>query len=329
MLKNNTLDFLSSSKNLLAFSAGVDSTALFFLLKESKIKFDIAIVDYGLREQSKEELSYAKELSEKHNLKCFVKTSEKIDSNFEANARAIRYDFFENIIKEHGYDNLLTAHHLGDRFEWFMMQFCKGAGCVELSGMKTVDKKDNYSIIRPLLHLDKSELLKYLKTKQIKYYEDQSNFDKSYTRNRFRHEFTNPLISEYLDGIKKSFEYIDSDVDALIEQIEVNVKDDFACFVSSKNKRSDIYTIDKYLKSIGYMMSANERELLKTSESLVVGRKYIISIYKEYIFIAPYINEEISMNKEFKDKMRKLNIDPKLRLYFYTHSDIFESLELA
>ncbi|MFK5937771.1 MAG: ATP-binding protein, partial [Sulfurimonas sp.] len=63
MLKKTTLETLASSKNLLAFSAGGDSTALLFLLLENNIAFDIAIVDYGLRLQSKEEVSYAQSLA--------------------------------------------------------------------------------------------------------------------------------------------------------------------------------------------------------------------------------------------------------------------------
>ena len=45
------LDFsaIKNQKNLLAFSAGVDSTALFFLLLEQNIPFDIAIVNYNIR----------------------------------------------------------------------------------------------------------------------------------------------------------------------------------------------------------------------------------------------------------------------------------------
>lgn len=328
MLKSDVLEHLKSSKNLLAFSAGVDSSALFFLLLNANIKFDIAIVDYGLRVQSKDEVAYAKELADKYNIKCFIHKAEKIDTNFEASARKIRYDFFESLIQKYDYDNLLTAHHLGDRFEWMLMQFCKGAGCAELSGMKSVQNKKNYKLIRPLLHLDKSELLEYLKNNKIKYFEDKSNFDESYTRNSFRHRYTNPLISEHLDGIKKSFEYIAADIDALIIESDVNTKNDFAYFISAKNKRSDIYAIDKYLKSQNYMLSANERELLKTNNTLVVGRKFVVNFHKEYIFIAPYIDKDTKMSKEFKERMRKLKIEPKLRAYFYNHLEVFESLEL-
>lgn len=69
------LDFseIKSSKNLLAFSAGIDSTALFFLLLNSNISFDIAIVDYNIREQSKEEVAHAKKLSKKSLIKKYIK----------------------------------------------------------------------------------------------------------------------------------------------------------------------------------------------------------------------------------------------------------------
>ena len=54
MLKLN-IENLKNKKNLLAFSAGVDSSALFFLLLEHGIKFDIALVNYGTRETSDKE----------------------------------------------------------------------------------------------------------------------------------------------------------------------------------------------------------------------------------------------------------------------------------
>ena len=57
------LDFsrIKNNKNLLAFSGGVDSSALFFLLQNHKIDFDIAIVNYNTREQSKDEVKYAQD----------------------------------------------------------------------------------------------------------------------------------------------------------------------------------------------------------------------------------------------------------------------------
>ncbi|HHS92170.1 MAG TPA: tRNA lysidine(34) synthetase TilS, partial [Campylobacterales bacterium] len=61
-LCSESLSLLSKQKNLLAFSAGVDSSALFFLLLEYEIEFDIAMVNYGLREEADEEEAYVRSL---------------------------------------------------------------------------------------------------------------------------------------------------------------------------------------------------------------------------------------------------------------------------
>jgi len=318
---------LVNAKNLLAFSAGVDSSALLFLLLENSIKFDIAIVNYGIRAQAEEEILYAQELASKYNFKCHILNAKQIESNFEANARKIRYDFFENLALKYKYENLLTAHHLGDRFEWMLMQFCKGAGCAELSGMSALDKRQHYTLVRPLLHLDKQELLAYLDNKNIKYFIDESNSDEKYKRNEFRHNYAKPLLQNYLSGIKKSFEYIDNDVSELIEEVQVKIVNHFAYFSSTTSKRSDIFTIDKYLKSIGQLITANEKELLKSEKVVVLGRKFVVSQKKNYIFIAPYI-KDTNMSKEFKEKMRKLGIEPKLRAYLSTDEEAVVLLSL-
>ncbi len=326
MLKENTISHLRGEKNLLAFSGGVDSTALFFLLHDAKVDFDIVIVDYGLRLQSKEEVSYAKELANKYNCQLHIHQAPKITTNFEAQARKIRYDFFNILIKQHSYKNLLTAHHLGDRLEWMLMQFVKGAGCAELSSMKSIEKHNTFNLVRPLLEVDKQELQTYLDAKNIKYFIDESNANQDIKRNYFRHTYSEPLLQKYKDGIKKSFQYIDDDATALIQEVQIHKIQDFAYF-KSHNKRSDIYTIDKYLKSCNLMISAKERDLLKIHNVLIVGRKYILNWHLDFVFIAPYDAKSVTMSHNFKEKMRLLKIEPKLRPYFFTSLDVFESLE--
>ncbi|TKI68499.1 tRNA lysidine(34) synthetase TilS [Sulfurimonas crateris] len=323
MLKDKTLLNLKDKKNLLAFSGGADSTALFFLLLKHKVPFDIAIVDYGIREQSKEEVAYAQELARTHNLTCYIFRAPKIERNFEAKAREIRYGFFEELIKKHAYENLLTAHHLGDRFEWMLMQFCKGAGCAEIAGMQSIQKRDFYTLVRPLLHLDKKELLAYLHANEKEYFEDESNLDEDIKRNSFRHNYSMPLLEKYLSGIKKSFDYIDEDRAELIEEIELDSIVDFAYFRSSHNLRADIFTIDKYLKSRLYMLSASEREALKETPTVIVGRRFIVNQDRGLVFIAPYEQESIKMDEKFKDECRVLKIEPKLRPYLYKNQRAF------
>jgi len=325
MLKSFS-NHLHNKKNLLAFSAGGDSTALFFLLLEQNIAFDMAIVDYGVRVQSKEEVAYAQTLAKKYNKKLYIKNASKIESNFEANARKIRYEFFEEIISEQDYETLLTAHHLGDKLEWFLMQLCKGSGCVELVGMQGVEKRSGYEVVRPLLGFDKSELLAYLHSNNIEYFEDESNQDERYKRNYFRHNFSNPLLQEYKEGIKKSFEYMQKDKEELVEEAEVVVYEELVVIEQTSSLRSNIYNIDKQLKSMGHLLSAGDRELLEKMQTVVVGRKYSVVFDRGFIFIAPYI-KATQLSKELKELFRRLKIDLKLRGYFAQHLKVFEQVK--
>ncbi len=326
MLEKTTKELLQSSKNLLAFSAGGDSTALLFLLLQNNIQFDIAIVDYGIREQSKEEVGHAQKLAEQYGLRCYVKNAEKLEKNFEAQAREIRYGFFNELIEQYHYDNLLTAHHLGDRFEWFLMQFCKGAGCVELSGMQKVEKRQSYTLVRPLLHVDKKEIIKYLTTHNIKYFEDETNSDEKYTRNYFRHNFSEVLLAKYRSGIKHSFEYMEQDVKNLIEELDVKVINKLAYF-ELKDRRTNVYYIDQYLKSIGHMMTANEKKELFEKENCVIGRKYIVSQEEKFVFITPYV-EAKDLPKKLKEQFRELKVPVKLRGYLASDVEAVELVSL-
>jgi len=190
--------------------------------------------------------------------------------------------------------------------------------------MQVIEHRDNYKLVRPLLGMDKSELLDYLNDKNIKYFEDKTNLDESIKRNSFRHSYSNPLLKNYKDGIKKSFAYIDEDRKDLVQEVDLKVMDDFAYFPKSNSIRTNIYTIDKYLKSCGHLVSASEKELLKTKQTIIIGRKFLINNYKGFIFISPYIKNNIIMEKEFKEKMRIYKIEPKLRAYIYKNQNIYE-----
>jgi tRNA(Ile)-lysidine synthase len=312
LLSEKSINLLSGRKNLLAFSAGVDSTALFFLLIEAKVSFDIAIVNYGVREQSKQEVAYAKELAKKFDKKCFLKEVSLKETNFEKNARDERYSFFEKNIKEHNYDNLITAHQLNDRLEWFLMQLTRGAGLVEILGFEEISQRDGYGLIRPLINSDKKALLKYLQTFDIKYFVDESNFDSKYQRNKIREEFSNSLIDEYKDAIKKSFLYLNQDREKLnVDNLLFRILDLRVLKSSIDNLRS----IDRVLKQMGYLLSSSQRKEIEKENSIVIGGKIAIERDERFIYIAPYC--EVVMPKEFKEKCRVSKIPKKIRSYLF------------
>jgi len=302
-----------SSNNLLAFSGGVDSSALFFWMLEKNIPFDIAIVNYRTRPSSEEEVEYAKSLAEKYNKKIYIKDC-FLDKFSEKEARNCRYKFFEEIIKKHSYNTLITAHQLNDRFEWFLMQLGKGAGLKELIAMSEWEERGFYKIYRPFYNISRNEILSFLNERGIKYYIDESNFDKKYKRNLIRHEFANKFLDLFENGVKKSFDYLQKDLNLLFKKDWIK-NGKLYCFKKS-DPEIDLKKTDLILKELEIIMTKPQRdEAIKTNFSCVIQGKIAIDSNDEKIYIAPYV--KTVMDKKFKDKMRKEKIPPKIRGYIY------------
>ncbi len=308
---------INTTKNLLAFSAGIDSSALFFLLLEQNIPFDIAIVDYNTRAQSKDEVSYAKELASKYQKKCFLKSvTLENKSNFEKKAREIRYSFFEEIIKKNQYETLITAHQLNDKLEWFLMQLTKGAGLVELIGLEKYSKKKSYQIYRPLLDLSKERLLEYLEKHNLKYFIDDSNSDEKYKRNYFRKNFANDLIKKYENGIKNSFNYLENDLNSLnIDYQAIYENKLLEVFKNLNDDNLNIKIIDKSLKKRAYLISKAQRDEILKQKEITISNEINITIGEKYIYISPKC--EGSMDKKFKEDCRVKKIPKNIRNYLF------------
>ncbi len=307
--------YLKKKKNLLAFSAGIDSSALFFLLIENNIPFDIAIVDYGMRNESKHEVAHAKALAQKYGLRCFISSAPQFDSCFEQQARTFRYDFFETLIAQHGYDTLLTAHQLNDQLEWLLMRLVRGAGVSELVGLEPISQREGYTLIRPLLAYSKEELLAYLNTKGYPYFVDESNDDARYERNRFRKTFSDPLIAQFKDGIRRSFDYLRDDKKLLEEGFEAIYAEKELRIIRLHMPALKAKAADLALKSLGYLLSAVQRQEIANEKSLVVGRKWVVEYQGDLLYIAPYLTTD--MPKSFKEKCRIAKIPTKIRPYLF------------
>ncbi|MBF7064927.1 tRNA lysidine(34) synthetase TilS [Aliarcobacter butzleri] len=314
---NLNFSAIKESKNLLAFSAGVDSSALFFLLLKQNIPFDIAIVNYNVRVQSKDEVNYAKELALKYNKQIYIKDIKlESTSNFEKTARDIRYKFFEDIIDENSYETLITAHQLNDKLEWFLMQLTKGAGLVELIGFNEFEQKENYKVYKPLLEITKEELESFLKQENIKYFIDNSNFDEKYKRNYFRHNFSDKLLCEYTNGIKKSFKYLQDDINSLnIEIKPIKNFNELEIYKNQNDNNLNIRIIDNSLKKRGFLLSSAQREEILKQKEITISHKINISIKEDFIWICPNVSSV--MDKKFKETCRINKIPKNVRNYIY------------
>jgi len=309
------MTFHESEKNLLAFSAGIDSSALFFLLIENSIPFDMALVNYGTRTNSDKEEAHALALAQQYGLTCHTIKAPKFTTQFEKNARVFRYDFFERLIKQYGYDTLLTAHQLNDQLEWLLMRLSRGAGLSELVGLETVSQRKGYRLVRPLLGYSKEELLSYLDAHHHPYFIDESNNDEQYERNSFRKHFSDPLIKAYEDGIRRSFGYLKRDKRYLESHFEVIESRGSLRLIRLKEEAFRSKAADLALKELGYLLSAAQRREIEQQETLVIGGVWAVCTVENLLYIAPYLST--TMPKRFKEQCRALKIPSKIRPYLH------------
>ena len=230
-----------------ACSYGPDSMALFKSLLELRKKYDIVLVCAHVNHDKRRESA-----KEKEDLEAFCKENNVIfeymkidrygDDNFHNEARNIRYQFFDEVVKKYNAKYLLTAHHGDDLMETILMRIARGSTLRGYSGFRKLVKMDGYYIYRPFIGLTKDELLDYCHKNRVPYAIDKSNFSDVYTRNRYRKEVLPFLKSEDKDIHKKylKFSNVLSDADLFIEE-------EASKAISKVIKDNKLY-IDKYLE---------------------------------------------------------------------------------
>lgn len=176
-----------TKKYLLACSGGPDSMALFHMLLNEGYFFEVAFVNYKSRVESDIEEATVKKMCLLNNIKGhFLEKKCSSAVNFESEARKIRYDFFEEIIKnDETLDALLIAHNADDLLETYFIQKERN-NVPTFYGIKEETHYRSIKIIRPLLIYEKSFLTLYCEKNEVPYHIDKSNNDERYQRNRIR-----------------------------------------------------------------------------------------------------------------------------------------------
>ncbi len=182
----------------LAVSGGPDSMALLLLVdrwrcareKAGKPVPNLRIfsVDHGLRAEAARECAFvmrkAKALGYKG--ETLTWTGDAPTSRVQETAREIRYQLLAAACHKHKIKSLLTAHHLDDQAETFLMRLARGSGVDGLCAMAGESRRYGLHLHRPLLDFEKTVLLQELQAAKWDFIEDPSNSDPRFERVRIR-----------------------------------------------------------------------------------------------------------------------------------------------
>ncbi|CAM3799501.1 tRNA lysidine(34) synthetase TilS [Rouxiella silvae] len=200
MLLEHLTQLLGDKSRLcVAFSGGLDSTVLLHALVQLRassmphLQLRAVHVNHGLS-------THAQRWSDSCRERCghwqvdFLAISVTVDARaggVEAAARGARYQALDGNLQEG--ETLLTAQHLNDQCETFLLALKRGSGPAGLSSMSASTTLGAHALLRPLLYVEREKLEDYARLHQLDWVEDDSNQNSRFDRNFLRLEVL-PLL---------------------------------------------------------------------------------------------------------------------------------------
>lgn len=236
-------------KIIVGLSGGPDSVFLVHLLKIMQAEFNITLIavhlDHEWRAESAQDAEFCKQLAAELNL-VFVlgKASEitltkKYSGSQEELGRALRRQFFAQVMREYNAQSVALAHHADDQQETFFIRLIRGA---TLSGLASMRPRAG-CIIRPLLMLYKREILDYLHTHALAYRHDITNEQPIFLRNTVRHNIL-PALHKADKRFDKNFAKTLAHIQQTESFLEKLTAQEFSTLITTSINSTHTHTTD-------------------------------------------------------------------------------------
>jgi tRNA(Ile)-lysidine synthase len=189
-----------------AVSGGADSVCLLDVLLALAPRWDLSLsvlhVNHMLRgAESDADEEFVRRLAADLGLPFSCRAVEVAaePDNLEQAARRARLDFFRDQLAAGAVNKVALGHTRSDQAETVLFRLLRGAGSAGLAGVRPV--AGDGTLVRPLIDVERSDVLMYLGESGIAWREDSTNRDPSFARNRIRHQLLPELAREWNPGI--------------------------------------------------------------------------------------------------------------------------------
>lgn len=188
----------ADGRYLVALSGGADSVSLLLILKELGYQLEACHCNFHLRgEESDRDEDFCMNLCQRleipfHRIHFDTKSYAMLHKvSIEMAARDLRYRYFEQLRHDLDATAICVAHHQDDSVETILINLIRGTGINGLTGIAP----RNGHILRPLLCIDRKDILEYLAKKQQDYVTDSTNLVDDVVRNKIRLNII-PMLKE-------------------------------------------------------------------------------------------------------------------------------------
>ena len=331
--------FLIDKNLFLAVSGGIDSVVLTDLFFKLNYKITVLHCNFSLRkEESDADEKFVMSFCKANSIPVFVQKfdtaqfAKEYKLSIQVAARKLRYEWFYEQLNHKNFDFILTAHHLDDSLETFLINLSRGTGLDGLIGIPSQNEK----IIRPLLPFSREEIQLYAQENNISWREDSSNASDKYVRNKIRHSVV-PILKEinpnFLDSFKNTLNYL-SDAQSIVTDGEYII---FKEVVTEKEDGTVHFNLKKLLQLPNY--SAYLYQWLKEFQftawqdvyDLVTaqsGKKVLSENYillKDRNFLILYANNQSIEIEEYHIEKNQLEVKVPINLSICNVVDIKET----
>ncbi len=208
---------------LVAVSGGQDSLCLVKLLLDLQPKWNwhlaIGHCDHRWRSDSQQNADFVANLARVWQVTFHLEIAEQVPAN-EAAARQWRYECFKKIAQSDHYTTIVTGHTASDRAETLLYNLIRGSGADGLQAL--VWKRSllpTLNLVRPLLDITRAETAQFCQTLDLQIWEDTTNQDLTYARNRIRQELL-PYLQTHFNpqaeqNLAQTAELLTAEVDYL------------------------------------------------------------------------------------------------------------------
>lgn len=293
------IESLKECKFLVALSGGVDSMVLANLFIQNNLNFSIAHCNFDLRaEESNADQEFVLSWSRKNKINYYHSKfttkvfCDKSKVGIQEGARNLRYNWFSELRVIHKFDYVVTAHHLDDQLETYLINTMRGTG---LNGLLGIPEKTN-NLFRPLLQVLKDEILVYADINKIDFREDSSNFKNDYYRNMIRNMII-PEFKNFDDNVMLKFKTTVNNlmstkifVDIIIKQTKDKFFDEDKNMVKVKiDELLSLKPLDFFVHHLFIDYNFNFKEIIKLFKSdsgkFIISQTHILTKKKNFLII--------------------------------------------
>jgi len=256
---------------VLAISGGIDSMVLLHIFNNLKDSFGlrlvIAHVDHAKRAESKLDRQLIQRVAKTLSIPFELATlpPQTTGENFHHYAHNFRYDFFETVAKKYQATTIATAHHANDHLETVIGSMLKSGNSSAIQGILPKSQLNNLNVIRPLINLQKSDIINYADKYQISYLEDASNNSQIYTRNRIRKNIIPTLLNEsptIIENARKLSDDLKED-EGYFDYVVQNIMNEWKIPINSFDLKAETFDIKLSVENLVNLHFSIRKRLFK------------------------------------------------------------------